>query len=171
MPIIPFKTDSPQIDPTAFIAPDAWIIGKTRIGARSSVFFNVVVRGDVQPITIGAETNLQEHVLVHSSRGMSPVIIGDRVTVGHRAIIHGCRIGDEAMIGMGATILDDAVIGERSIIGAHTLITKGTVIPPHSLVLGSPGKVVRTLLQQELEELAISAKHYVELGAEYSKSL
>jgi carbonic anhydrase/acetyltransferase-like protein (isoleucine patch superfamily) len=95
MPIIPFKTDSPQIDPTAFIAPDAWIIGKTRIGARSSVFFNVVVRGDVQPITIGAETNLQEHVLVHSSRGMSPVIIGDRVTVGHRAIIHGCRIGDE----------------------------------------------------------------------------
>jgi carbonic anhydrase/acetyltransferase-like protein (isoleucine patch superfamily) len=167
MPIISFKGDAPAIADSAFIAPDSWVIGRVRIGELSSVFFNSVIRGDIQSITIGMETNLQEHVLVHSSHSMSPVIIGDRVTVGHRAIIHGCCIGDNCLIGMGATVLDDAKIGESSLIGAHSLVTKGTVIPPRSLVVGTPAKVVRTLSDIEISELAASAMHYVELSESY----
>lgn len=171
MAVIPFRDTVPSIDPTAFIAPDSWVIGAVTIGARSSLFFNVVVRGDIQPITIGSETNLQEHVLVHSSHEMSPVIIGDRVTIGHRAIVHGCSIGNNTLIGMGATILDDVVIGEDCIIGAHSLITKGTIIPPKSMVVGTPGKIVRPLTEEELASLRTSAGHYVELAAEYRKHL
>jgi carbonic anhydrase/acetyltransferase-like protein (isoleucine patch superfamily) len=167
MPTIPFKTDSPQIASSAFVAPDAWVIGRVTVGEHSSIFFNAVLRGDIQPITIGTHTNLQEHVLVHTSHGMSPVVIGDYVTVGHRAIIHGCSVGNGALIGMGATILDDASIGEHSIIGAHSLITKGTIIPSRSLVMGTPGKVVRPLTDAEVAELRRSAEGYVELGAHY----
>ena len=167
MPTIPFKTDSPRVAPTAFIAPDAWLIGKVSLGEHSSIFFNAVLRGDIQEISIGSHTNVQEHVLVHTSHGMSPVVIGDYVTVGHRAIIHGCSVGNCSLIGMGATILDDAVIGEQSIIGAHSLITKGTIIPPRSLVMGTPGKVVRSLTDAEVAELRTSAEHYVELGKQY----
>jgi carbonic anhydrase/acetyltransferase-like protein (isoleucine patch superfamily) len=167
MPIIPFESSTPSIAPDAFIAPDAWVIGAVTIGTRASLFFSVVVRGDIQPITIGSGTNLQEHVLVHSSHGMAPVVIGENVTIGHRAIIHGCSIGNYSLIGMGATILDNTVIGERCVIGAHTLITKGTVIPPRSLVLGSPGKVQRRLTDDEITGLAESALHYQENGATY----
>jgi carbonic anhydrase/acetyltransferase-like protein (isoleucine patch superfamily) len=164
---IPFANSHPQIDPTAFVAPDAWIIGNVTIKAQSSVFFSTVVRGDIQPITIGARTNLQEHVLVHSSNGLSPVVLGDNVTVGHRAILHGCKVGSCSLIGMGATLLDDVVIGEYSIIGAHTLITKGTVIPPRSLVIGSPGRVLRSVSDAELAELEDSAGRYVDTAAKY----
>jgi carbonic anhydrase/acetyltransferase-like protein (isoleucine patch superfamily) len=167
MPLLAFRADTPTVAPSAFIAPDAWIIGKATIGDQSSVFFNAVVRGDIQPITVGSRTNLQEHVLVHSSHGMSPVIIGDQVTVGHRAILHGCTIGNCSLIGMGATILDNVTIGEHSIIGAHTLLTKGTVIPPRSLVVGSPGRIIRTVNESEVAELEQSSGHYVELGAQY----
>lgn len=171
MAILPFGGAQPQIDPTAFIAPDAWIIGKVAVGAEASVFFNVVIRGDIQPITIGSRSNLQEHVLVHTSHGLSPVTIGDQVTVGHRAIIHGCTIERCTLIGMGATILDDARIGEYSLVGAHTLITKGTIIPPRSLVMGTPGKAIRTLNDTELSELELSANGYVKLGKEYRQIL
>jgi carbonic anhydrase/acetyltransferase-like protein (isoleucine patch superfamily) len=171
MAIVPFGGVQPEIAPSAFIAPGAWVIGKVTIGELSSVFFNVVVRGDIQPITIGARSNLQEHVLVHTSHGLSPVTIGDQVTVGHRAIIHGCTIERCSLIGMGATILDDARIGEYSLIGAHTLITKGTIIPPRSLVMGTPGKIIRTLTDKELAELEASAGHYVTLASEYRLTL
>jgi carbonic anhydrase/acetyltransferase-like protein (isoleucine patch superfamily) len=145
------------------------VIGKVTIGEQSSVFFNVVLRGDVQPITVGAYTNLQEHVLVHTSYDMSPVVIGDYCTIGHRAIIHGCSVGHSCLIGMGATLLDDAVIGDQCIIGAHTLITRGTTIPAGSLVMGTPGKVVRPLTATEIAELKVSAQRYVETGAQYRK--
>lgn len=171
MPVIPFQEHTPLINPTAFIAPDAWIIGHVAIGQQSSIFFNVVIRGDIQKITIGSGTNLQEHVLVHSSHGMDAVTIGNEVTIGHRAIIHGCTIQDYALIGMGATILDNAVIGAYSIIGAHTLIPKGIQIPPRSLVMGTPGKIVRQVSDQEMEELRQSAKSYQELGALYRQQL
>ena len=167
MPLIPFKSETPSVARSTFIAPDAWIIGQVSIAERSSVFFNAVVRGDIQPITIGSQTNLQEHVLVHTSHGMPPVKVGDRVTVGHRAIIHGCRVGNCCLIGMGATILDDVTIGEYSIIGAHTLLTKGTVIPPRSLIMGSPGKIIRSITDSEASELEASAGHYVELASQY----
>lgn len=167
MPILPFHSSTPSIANHVFIAPDAWVIGAVTIGERASLFFNVVVRGDIQPITIGAGTNLQEHVLVHSSHDMAPVIIGENVTIGHRAIIHGCSIGNHSLIGMGATILDNAVIGEQCIIGAHTLIPKGMVIPPRSLVIGSPGKVQRTITDDEVRGLQESALHYQKSGATY----
>jgi carbonic anhydrase/acetyltransferase-like protein (isoleucine patch superfamily) len=171
MPVIPFQSHAPVISAESFIAPDAWVIGKVEIAAHVSVFFNVVLRGDIQHIRIGAGTNLQEHVLVHTSHGMSDVEIGENVTVGHRAIIHGCKVGAACLIGMGATILDNAEIGECSIIGAHTLIPKGVKIPPYSLVIGTPGKVVRSLSEIETKEILDSAKHYQELGRYYQQNI
>ena len=167
MPIIPFGTEHPSVDSTAFIAPDAWVIGKVSVGARCSIFFNAVLRGDIQRISVGEGTNLQEHCLVHTSHGMADAIIGKNVTVGHRAIIHGCSIGDRCLIGMGATILDNAEIGECCIIGAHTLIPKGLRIPPRSLVVGTPGKVLRQITADEEESLLASALGYQSLGERY----
>jgi carbonic anhydrase/acetyltransferase-like protein (isoleucine patch superfamily) len=169
MSVIPFGDKSPTIDPSAFLAPDAWVIGDVRIAGRASIFFNVVIRGDIQPISIGAGTNIQEHVLVHTSHGMSPVSIGENVTVGHRAIIHGCTIGVRSLIGMGATILDNAVIGDECIIGAHSLIPKGVTIPSRSLVMGTPGRIVRQITEQEAHDLQISAQNYQDLGATYRR--
>lgn len=169
MPVIPFQSATPRLHSSVFIAPDAWVIGDVTIGERSSLFFNVVVRGDIQSITIGSGTNLQEHVLVHSSHNMSAVVVGNNVTVGHRAILHGCTIGSSSLIGMGATILDDVIIGDHCLIGAHALITKGMNIPPRSLVLGSPGRVVRALSESEIAELDSSAISYIELASHYRK--
>jgi len=169
MPILPFNSIHPSVAGDAFIAPDAWVIGAVTIGAGSSLFFNVVARGDIQPITIGVGTNLQEHVLVHLSHDMAPVVIGDNVTVGHRAIIHGCSIGNNTLIGMGATILDNAIIGDHCIIGAHALITKGMIIPPRSLVLGSPAKVHRPISDEEAAGLRESALHYQKSAVEYRR--
>jgi len=168
MQVIPFQGAVPSIDPSCFIAPDARVIGQVSIAARCSIFFHVVIRGDIQPIRIGEGTNLQEHVLVHTSHGMSPVDIGKNVTVGHRAIIHGCSIGDGCLIGMGATILDNACIGESCIIGAHTLVPKGMVIPPRSLVIGTPAKISRPIRTDEEAGLVASAKGYQDLGAQYA---
>jgi len=167
MPVIPFKEKTPVVSASAFVAPDAWIIGDTTIGDNVSIFFNAVLRGDIQPIKVGRGTNLQEHTLIHTSHGMSPALIGEDVTVGHRAIIHGCSIGDRCLIGMGATVLDNAEIGEECIIGAHTLVPKGMKIPPRSLVIGTPAKVVRSLTEDEIKSLVTSAKGYQELGASY----
>lgn len=167
MPVIPFGSVTPLIDPSCFVAPDAWVIGQVEIGARCSVFFNAVVRGDIQKIKIGEGTNLQEHVLVHTSHGMADAVIGKNVTVGHRAIVHGCSIGDNSLIGMGATILDNAQIGERCIIGAHAMVPKGTIIPPGSLVIGTPAKVVRAITPEEEENLLESALGYQRLGETY----
>ena len=141
------------------------------MGPRCSVFFNVVLRGDIQKIRVGEGTNLQEHVLVHTSHGMSDAIIGSNVTVGHRAIIHGCSIGDCSLIGMGATILDNAQVGERCIIGAHSLVPKGMVIPPRSLVMGTPAKIVRPITPEEEASLLESALGYQNLGATYRTAL
>lgn len=167
MPLLPFDGTNPIIDQSVFVAPDAWITGKVTIAATSSVFFGAVLRGDIQTITVGIGTNIQDHAIVHSSRGMSAVVIGNNVTVGHRSIIHGAVIGDRCIIGMGATILDNTEIGDECIIGAHTLITKGTKIPPRSLVVGTPGKIIRQLNSAELEELVASAKHYQETSRKY----
>ena len=171
MPVIPFKEKTPVVSASAFVAPDAWIIGDTTVGDNVSIFFNAVLRGDIQAIKIGRGTNLQEHTLVHTSQGMSPALLGEDVTVGHRAIIHGCSIGDRCLIGMGATVLDNAEIGNECIIGAHTLIPKGMKIPPRSLVVGTPGKVARQLTDDEIKSLVASAKGYQELGATYRSIL
>ena len=171
MPVIPFKEKTPVVSASAFVAPDAWVIGDTTIGDDVSIFFNVVLRGDIESIKVGRGSNLQEHVLVHTSHGMSPALIGEDVTVGHRAIIHGCSIGDRCLIGMGATVLDNAEVGAECIIGAHTLIPKGMKIPPRSLVIGTPGKVVRQLTADEIKSLVASARGYQQLGATYRSIL
>lgn len=171
MPTIPFDNIAPIIDSTSFIAPDAWIIGRVSIGARCSIFFNTVIRGDIQPITIGSGVNLQEHVLVHTSHGMSPVTVEDDVTIGHRAIIHGCVVRRCSLIGMGATILDNATIGSCCIIGAHTLVPKGMIIPDRSLVMGTPAKIIRSVTDSEVTDLENSAKNYRELGTSYKALL
>jgi carbonic anhydrase/acetyltransferase-like protein (isoleucine patch superfamily) len=171
MPVIPFESHLPIVSASAFVAPDAWLIGKVEVEENVSIFFNVVLRGDIEKIKIGAGTNLQEHVLVHTSHGMSDAIIGRDVTVGHRAIIHGCVIGDSCLIGMGATILDNAEIGECSIIGAHTLIPKGMKVPPRSLVVGTPGKILRSVTADEERDLQLSASRYQDLGRYYRTNL
>jgi carbonic anhydrase/acetyltransferase-like protein (isoleucine patch superfamily) len=171
MPVVPFGNHTPVVSNSVFVAPDAWLIGKVEVAENVSIFFNAVLRGDIEKIKVGSGTNLQEHVLVHTSHGMSDAIIGRNVTVGHRAIIHGCVIGDSCLIGMGATILDNAEVGEFSIIGAHTLIPKGMKIPPRSLVMGTPGKVVRAITHNEERELELSATRYQELGRYYCTHL
>ncbi len=165
--ILPHHGHWPKIHETSWIAPTADVIGEVEIGAQSSLWFQVVARGDVNWIKIGSRTNIQDHSMIHVTRGSSPCSIGDEVTVGHRAMIHGCKIGNRVLVGMGAIILDDAEIGDDCIIGAGALVTKGVKIPPGSLVVGSPGKVLRPLKPEELAWLPQSAENYVRDSAEY----
>ena len=163
------KGIEPNIGESCFIAPNAWVIGDVELEKEVSVFFGAVLRGDVLPIRVGERTNIQEHALLHTSDNRSPTIVGKQVTIGHRAIVHGCSVGDRSLIGMGATILDDAVIGEECIIAAGALIPERATIPPRSLVMGVPGKVVRTLSDADVAGLINSSDRYVETGAMYQK--
>ena len=169
MPIIPYKGNSPTIAKSVFVAPDAWVTGKVTIGEDATILFGVVIRGDIQEISIGAKSNLQEHAVAHTSRGKNPCKIGSEVTVGHHAILHGCTVNDRCIIGMNSVILDDAEIGSECIIGAHSLVTMNTKIPPRSLAVGSPAKVVRPLTEKELQELRDSAEAYYNVGKEYAR--
>ena len=158
----------PQIDPTAYVAPQAVVIGDVRLAAQSSVWPTAVLRGDINFIEIGEGSNIQDGSIVHLADDL-PVIVGKLVTVGHRAILHACTVEDNCLIGMGATILDGAVIGKGSIIGAHALVTKGTHIPPGSLVMGTPAKVVRALRPEEIADIRTWADHYIALGPIHKK--
>jgi len=166
MIVKPFKGISPKIDPTAFIAEGAVVIGDVEVGAGASIWYGCVVRGDVNHIRIGANTNIQDGTVIHVSRVDHPTIIADRVTVGHGAMIHGCTIETGSLIGIGAIILDGAVIGSESLIAAGSLITPGTVIPPRSMVMGSPGKVKRTLSDDEVAHIQTFWRNYVTLAGE-----
>jgi carbonic anhydrase/acetyltransferase-like protein (isoleucine patch superfamily) len=165
--ILPFRGRWPKIHETAFVAPSADIIGDVEIGDHSSVWFQCVIRGDVHHIRIGNSTNIQDHSALHVTRSKSPLQIGNEVTVGHRVTLHGCTLGNRILVGMGSLILDDVVVGDECIIGAGTLITQRTQIPPRSLVLGTPGKVVRVLTDDEVAYLAKSAANYVKDSIEY----
>lgn len=169
--ILPFSNKSPKIAENVFLAPDSWVIGDVSLAAGASVFFGAVLRGDLMPIRIGANSNIQDHVVVHTSNGRVPVEVAQGVSIGHRAILHGCRIESNSMIGMGACILDEAHIGENCLIGAQSLVTENTVIPDNSLVIGSPGRVVRKLRKQEVEAIAETAKRYSRIATEYSDRL
>ena len=158
---------SPIIDSTALIVPTATIIGDVTIGADSSVWFQVVVRGDVNYIRIGSRTNIQDGTVVHVTNRTHPTIIGNDVTVGHNVTLHGCTVGDRCLIGIGAILLDGAEIGDDSMIGAGALITPGTVVPPGSLVIGAPAKVKRQLNDKEIEHLKQSASNYLEYMKSY----
>ena len=162
--ILSYGEDCPKLGRDVFVAQNATVVGKVTLGDEVSIWYGSVVRGDVGTIHIGARTNIQDLSLIHVTTNLHDTWIGDDVTVGHRVILHGCTVKAGSFIGMGAVILDGAVIGEGSLIGAGALITSRTQIPPGSLVLGSPGKVVRTLGEQEQLEIADSAIHYTEIA-------
>ena len=159
--IEPYEDHWPEIDESAFVAASADLIGRVRIGAEASVWYNTTLRGDIHEVVVGPRSNVQDNAVLHveSDRGC---YLGELVTIGHGAIVHACTVKDEVLVGMGATVLDGAVIGERSIIGANTLVTMDTVVPPGSLVLGSPGKVVRLLSEEEQAGVKVWAQKYVE---------
>ena len=158
----------PQIDPSAYVAPQAVVIGDVRLAARTSVWPTSVLRADINYIEIGEGSNIQDGSIVHLADDL-PVRVGRLVTVGHRAILHACTVEDVCLIGMGATILDGAVIGRGSIVGAHALVTKGMEVPPGSLVMGMPAKVVRPLSPEEINSIRIWADHYIELAPLHKK--
>ena len=165
--LIKVKEKAPVIHPSCFVAGSADLIGDVEVGEESSIWFQVVVRGDILPIRIGKRTNIQDHCILHTSHGGTPTVIGDGVTVGHRVTLHGCRVRDRVLIGMSSTIMDEVDVGEDSLIGAGSLVTKGTIIPPRSLVLGSPAKVIRSLSPNEIESIQKSAAGYVQNSRHY----
>ncbi|HML34454.1 MULTISPECIES: gamma carbonic anhydrase family protein [Sporomusa] len=164
--VIPFKGLQPTIDNNVFIAEGARVIGDVSIEAHASIWFNTVLRGDVQPIRIGRYTNIQDNCTVHVWYEF-PTVIGNYVTVGHGAILHGCTIASNCLIGMGAIILNYAEIGENCIIGAGALIPERKKIPPNSLVMGSPGKVIRQVSMEEIETIRQSALVYAQDAKNY----
>lgn len=157
-----------QIHDTAYIAPGAIVLGNVALQENCSVWFHTTIRADRGSITIGADTNIQDNCVIHMDEGF-PVTIGTGVTVGHGAILHGCKIGDNTLIGMGAIVLNGAVIGKNCIIGAGALITQNTVIPDGSLVVGNPGKVFRQLTDTEILQNKENALHYVKEAQSYKK--
>jgi carbonic anhydrase/acetyltransferase-like protein (isoleucine patch superfamily) len=159
--IHPCKGKIPELDETCFIAPSADVIGDVSIGAESSVWFHATIRGDVNWIRIGRASNIQDNAVVHVTSGTAPTVIGDHVTVGHSAVVHGCTLHDRVLVGIGAIILDQAEISSDCMIGAGALVTGGTRVPAGSLVLGVPGKVVRALTEAEIASIRRRADHYV----------
>lgn len=165
--IKPFLGKQPVIDPTAFVAEQAVLIGDVVVGARSSIWFGAVVRGDVFHIRIGEETSIQDNSVLHVTHGQFATHVGNQVTVGHNVTLHGCTVGNRCIIGMGAILLDQAVIEDRCIVGAGALVTPGTRIPSGHLAVGSPARAKRPLTEEELAWLEASAAHYVELVEKY----
>lgn len=167
MPIIPYKSITPTIHPDAWLAPNATVIGDTHIGARSTIWFGAVLRGDVNHIRIGSETNVQDNAVIHVTTNGLPTILGNCVTIGHAAILHACTVEDEALVGMGATVLDGAIIQSRSMVAAGALVSPKKVIETGWLWAGVPAKPVRKLTDDELAYLSWSATHYANLAVNY----
>ena len=161
MPLFQLGQDRPQVHPSVFVAPGAIVVGKVALQENSSIWFNVSLRGDNDLIVLGEGSNIQEGSVLHTDTG-HPLTIGKRVTVGHQAMLHGCTIGDESLIGMQAIVLNGAQVGSHCIIGAGALVTGNTVIPEGSMVLGSPAKVVRPLKPEEIEMIRQAAAGYVD---------
>ncbi|MFD3524027.1 gamma carbonic anhydrase family protein [Streptomyces sp. NPDC058653] len=153
----------PAIDPTAFVAPTAVVLGEVTMAAGSSVWYHTVLRADGGPIVIGADSNIQDNCTVHVDPG-SPVTLGERVSVGHNAVLHGCTVEDDVLIGMGAAVLNGAHIGAGSLVAAQALVPKGMRVPPGSLVAGIPAKVKRELTEEEREGIKLNAAVYLELS-------
>ena len=170
MPVYALGSLTPTIHPQSWIAPDASVIGQVQLERNVSIWWNCVLRGDTDLLFVGENTNIQDGSVLHTDPGLQ-LIIGRDVTIGHRVILHGCTIGDGCLIGMGATLLNRAVIGKNCLIGANTLITENKEIPDGSMVMGSPGKVVRPLTPPEIQMLALSAQHYVHNAKRYRAEL
>ena len=167
MPTYPYKESQPKVDPTAFIAPGARVVGDVELGPGASVWFNAVIRGDSSPVRIGARTNVQDGAALHTDHG-SPCLVGDDSTIGHNAVVHGCTIGHSCLIGMGAIVLSGAVIGEESIVAAGALIPEGRSYPARSLLVGSPARRLRELTDEDVERLIKpGVGHYLRFAEEY----
>lgn len=170
MPHYQLEERIPQIDPTAWVAPNAVLIGLVECAEQSSVWWNAVLRGDNESIVIGPRTNVQDGCIFHTDPG-APLILEADVTIGHKVMLHGCRVGQGSLIGIGTTILNHAVIGEHCLVGAGTLIPERKIYPPRSLIMGTPGKVVRELTDEEVARLKNSAAKYVQNAARYREHL
>jgi carbonic anhydrase/acetyltransferase-like protein (isoleucine patch superfamily) len=166
MPLLPYQDENPLVAPDVYIAPDAYVIGKVKIGARSSIWFGATLRGDNEPLTLGEGVDIQDHSILHTDPGF-PVVLGDYVSLGHNAIVHGAIVEDHVLVAMSATVLTGARIGAGSIIAANALVPEGREIPPRSLVVGTPGKVLREVTEAEYQRIRQTAEDYMQLGQQY----
>ncbi|MBP1735168.1 MAG: gamma carbonic anhydrase family protein [Deltaproteobacteria bacterium] len=167
--IVEFEGKHPRIDPTAFVAENAMIIGDVDVGPRANIWFNCIVRGDTNYIRIGTNCNLQDACVLHVVKGLYPVILEDDVVIGHRVVVHGCHIGKGSLIGIGAIVLDGAEIGEESIIGAGSVVSPKSIIPPRTLAMGAPARVVRSLDMVDIDKIQGITQEYLELMEAYRK--
>jgi carbonic anhydrase/acetyltransferase-like protein (isoleucine patch superfamily) len=170
MPVYALGDLEPQVDETAWVAPSAQVMGQVRLGAEASVWFGAVLRGDTETLSIGAGSNIQDQAMLHADLGF-PLTVGERVTVGHQAVLHGCTVGDESLIGIQAVVLNGAVIGRHCLVGACSLVTEGKHFPDGSLIMGSPAKVVRPLTDAEIARLRLSAQHYALNARRFAEGL
>lgn len=170
MAIYQLEQDIPEIDPTAFVAESAAVVGKVRMEPHSSVWFNVAIRGDNELITIGENSNIQEGAVLHTDIGY-PMQIGKNVTVGHQAMLHGCTIGEGALIGIQAVILNGATIGRNCLVGAGALVTEGKQFPDNSLIIGAPAKAVRQLTEEDIARMHAGTDSYVERAQQFKSKL
>jgi carbonic anhydrase/acetyltransferase-like protein (isoleucine patch superfamily) len=162
-----FGGATPRLHPSVYLAAGCVVVGDVELGPGASVWFGAVVRGDVNSVRVGARTNIQDQAVIHVTGGTHPTVIGDDVTIGHQAVLHGCTVHDRCLIGIGAIVLDGAVVGEESIVGAGALVPPGMVIPPRSLAMGAPARVKRTLDDADAAGLRASAARYVDYAARY----
>ena len=165
--VLPYDGKAPRLAASAFLAEGSVVVGDVEIGEGSSVWFGTIVRGDVNHVRIGARTNVQDMTVVHVTSRTNPTVIGDDVTIGHRAVLHGCTVKDRCLVGIGAIVLDGAVVGPDAMVGAGALVPPGMVVPPGTLVLGAPAKVRRELTPEEVASLRTSAAHYAGYAARY----
>jgi carbonic anhydrase/acetyltransferase-like protein (isoleucine patch superfamily) len=168
--IYQFGDDRPELAPTAWVADSAQVIGRVRLGEGASVWFGAVLRGDNEWITVGAGSSVQDGCVLHTDMGF-PLVIGEGATVGHQAMLHGCTVGDGALIGIQAVVLNGAVIGRGSLVGAGAVVTEGKVFPDNSLILGAPAQAVKTLTPEQAARMRLGALHYVEKAARYRTAL
>ena len=161
---------APEVDPSAWIADSAQVMGRVTLAEDVSVWFGTVIRGDTESITIGRGSNIQDGTVMHADIGM-PIVLGEHVTVGHKVMLHGCTIGDETLIGIGAVVLNGAKIGRNCLVGAGALVTEGKEFPDGSMILGSPAKAVRTLTPEQMQGLRLSARHYVQNARRFQTGL
>jgi carbonic anhydrase/acetyltransferase-like protein (isoleucine patch superfamily) len=168
--LLPHGDASPEVAPSAWVAPGAFVIGDVHLAEQSSVWYGAVLRGDTEPIRVGERTNIQDGCILHADPGF-PAIVGDDCVVGHKAIVHGCEIGDGCLIGMGATILNGAKIGEGSIVAASALVPEGREYPPRSLIVGIPAKAAKDVTDEQTEDIARGVREYVERAASHRESL
>ena len=166
--IYDFEKNVPNVHPDAWVASNATLIGKVKLEKNSSIWFNAVLRGDIELITIGENSNIQDGSVLHTDPGYK-LNVGKGVTVGHMVMLHGCQIADDTLIGIGSIILNNAKIGKNCIVGANSLITENKIIPDNSLVVGSPGRVLRKVTEEEIQAIHENAKHYVEGSKKYKK--